>query len=107
MRKSIVHQDQLVHLNELFSITKVARSLNNLVTQIKDKALEKVIILKNNEPEAVLVNIDDYLVLKEKERLLEMLEISTIINQRGKEAHENTMSMDEMFQKAREARMKA
>ena len=72
MRKSIAHQEQRVHLHELFSITKVARGLNNLVTQIKDKALEKVIILKNNEPEAVLVNIDDYLALKEKERLKEL-----------------------------------
>jgi|GEM_PF-208163 len=104
MRKSIAHQEQRVHLHELFSITKVARGLNNLVTQIKDKALEKVIILKNNEPEAVLVNIDDYLALKEKERLLEMIEISAMVKQRGKESHENTMSMDEMFQKAREAR---
>ena len=107
MRKSITQPEQLVNLNELFSITKVARGLNNLVTQIKDKALEKVIILKNNEPEAVLVTIDDYLALKEKERLLELLEINAIVNQRGKVAQDNTMSIEEMFDKARANRKKA
>ena len=107
MRKSMAHPEQLVNLNELFSITKVARGLNNIVTQIKDKALEKVIILKNNEPEAVLVNIDDYLALKEKERLLELMEINVIVNQRGKIVQENTMSMEEMFNKARANRIKA
>ena len=107
MRKSMAHPEQLVNLNELFSITKVARGLNNIVTQIKDKALEKVIILKNNEPEAVLVNIDDYLALKEKERLLELMEINAIVNQRGKVVQDNTMSMEEMFDKARANRIKA
>ena len=107
MRKSMAHPEQLVNLNELFSITKVARGLNNLVTQIKDKALEKVIILKNNEPEAVLVNIDDYLALKEKERLLELMEINAIVNQRGKVVQDNTMSMEEMFDKARANRIKS
>ena len=107
MRKSMAQPEQLVNLNELFSITKVARGLNNLVTQIKDKALEKVIILKNNEPEAVLVNIDDYLALKEKERLLELMEINAIVNQRGKVVQDNTMSMEEMFDKARANRIKA
>lgn len=33
-----------------------------------------------------------------------MIEISAMVKQRGKEPHENIMSMDEMFQKAREAR---
>lgn len=106
MRKGAVQPEQLVNLNELFSITKVARGLNNLVTQIKEKALEKVIILKNNEPEAVLVNIDEYLALKEKERLLELIEIDTLVKQRGKVEHDDTLSMEEMFSKARANRIK-
>ena len=106
MRKSALQPEQLVNLNELFSITKVARGLNNLVTQIKEKALEKVIILKNNEPEAVLVNIDEYLALKEKERLLELIEIDSLVKQRGRVVHNNTMSMEEMFSRARTNRIK-
>lgn len=106
MKKGVVQPEQLVNLNELFSITKVARGLNNLVTQIKEKALEKVIILKNNEPEAVLVNIDEYLALKEKERLLELIEIDTLVKQRGKVVQDNTMSMEEMFSRARASRIK-
>ena len=106
MKKIAIHQENLVHLNELFSITKVSRGLNNLVTKIKEKALEKVIILKNNEPEAVLINLDDYLMLKEKERLFELVEIDAIVKQRGKVAQNNTMSMEEMFDKARVNRTK-
>ena len=106
MKKIAIHQENLVHLNELFSITKVSRGLNNLVTQIKEKALEKVIILKNNEPEAVLINLNDYLMLKEKERLFELVEIDAMVKQRGKVAQNNTMSMEEMFDKARANRAK-
>ena len=106
MKKIAIHQENLVHLNELFSITKVSRGLNNLVTKIKEKALEKVIILKNNEPEAVLINLDDYLMLKEKERLFELVEIDAIVKQRGKVAQNNTMSMEEMFDKSRANRTK-
>jgi PHD/YefM family antitoxin component YafN of YafNO toxin-antitoxin module len=106
MRKAIYNQKNLVSLNELFSITKVSRGLNNLIGQIKNKALEKVVILKNNEPEAVLVGIDDYLMLKEKESLLELMEINSIVEKRGKIPNKNTMSMEEMFLKARSDRKK-
>lgn len=106
MKKALSQNGSMVGLHELFSITKVSRGLNGLIGQIKSKALEKVIILKNNEPEAVLVDIEDYLALKEKERLLELMEIHAVVQQRGKVPQEDTMGMEEMFAKADASRSK-
>lgn len=100
MKNALKGNESMVGLHELFSITRVSRGLNGLIGQIKSKALEKVIILKNNEPEAVLVDIEDYLALKEKEKLLELMEIHAVVQQRGKVPQKDTMSMDEMFAKA-------
>ncbi len=64
----------------------------------------RVKILKINQPEAVSVHtlhIDDTLSLKEKEHLLELHEIDAIVNERGKVVQGNTMSIEEMFDKAR------
>ena len=54
-------------------------------------------ILKINQPEAVTVNMDDTLSLKEKEHLLELHEINAIVNERGKVVQGNTISIEEMF----------
>ena len=62
-------------------------------------------ILKINQPEAVSVNMDDTLSLKEKECLLEHHEINAIVNQRGKVVQDKTMSIEEMFDKARANRV--
>ena len=62
-------------------------------------------ILKINQPEAVSVNMDDTLSLKEKEFLLEYHEINAIVNQRGKVVQDKTMSIEEMFDKARANRV--
>ena len=65
-------------------------------------------ILKINQPEAVSVHTlhtDDTLSLKEKEFLLELHEINAIVNQRGKFVQDKTMSIEEMFDKARANRV--
>ena len=62
-------------------------------------------ILKNNQLAALLVHTDDTLSLKEKEHLLELHEINSIVNERGKVVQGNTMSIEEMFDKARANRV--
>ena len=49
--------------------------------------------------------MDDTLSLKEKEFLLELHEINAIVNQRGKVVQDKTMSIEEMFDKARANRV--
>ena len=70
------------------------------------KGLREVLEITPDEvAQSCNINIDDYLALKEKERLLELLEINAIVNQRGKIAQDNTMSIEEMFDKARANRV--
>lgn len=93
-------------LEEIMPITKVAKNLNRLVASIREKTLEKAIIVRNNEPEAVVIGIREYEELKNKEQTLELMEINLIVQKRGKVAKPNTMSMKEMFDKSRANRTK-
>jgi len=88
-------------LEEIIPITKVAKNLNRLVASIREKALQRAIIVRNNQPEAVLLGIKEYEDLKNKEQALELMEINLIVQKRGKVARANTMSMKEMFDKSR------
>lgn len=92
---------QRYSLEEIMPITKVAKNLNRLVASIREKALQKAIIVRNNQPEAVVLGIKEYEDLKNKEQALELMEINLIVQKRGKVAKPNTMSMEEMFDKSR------
>lgn len=93
-------------LEEIMPITKVARGFNGLIARIREQSLQKVIIVRNNEPEAVIIGIHEYEELKRKEQALELMEINLIVQKRGKVVRPNTMSMEEMFNKARAKRAK-
>ena len=88
-------------LEEIMPITKVARGFNALVARIREQSLQKAIIVRNNEPEAVVISIHEYEELKRKEQALELMETNLIVQKRGKVAKPNTMSMKEMFDKSR------
>lgn len=93
-------------LEEIMPITKVARGFNGLIARIREQSLQKAIVVRNNEPEAVIISIKEYEELKNKEQTLELMEINLIVQKRGKIAQANTMSMKEMFDKSRANRKK-
>jgi PHD/YefM family antitoxin component YafN of YafNO toxin-antitoxin module len=93
-------------LDEIMPITKVARGFNGLVARIREKSLSKAVVVRNNEPEVVILSINEYVDLKEKEQALELMEINLMVQKRGRVAKPDTMSMEEMFSKARNARAK-
>lgn len=89
---------------ELLSLTKVSRGLGQLMDQIKSKALEKIIILKNNEPEAAIIPLEEYLRLKEIADTVELFDIHKIVSERMKDTNQNFVSMDDMFARVDKAR---
>lgn len=91
-------------LDELTSITDAGRGINALVKRLATRSLRKAVVVKNNRPEAIMLNVDDYIELKRKEQALELMEINLIVQKRGRVAQPNTMSMEEMFAKSRASR---
>ena len=89
-----------VTTNELLSLTKVSRSLGQLIDQIKNKTLDKIIVLKNNEAEVAIIDLNEYLRLKSIADQAELMEIHQIVQSRKSTPLDSYLSLDEMFAKA-------
>ncbi len=50
--------------NELISATELAKKFGQVMTQIKEKSVEKIGVLKNNKLEAVVISTEVYEHLK-------------------------------------------
>ncbi|MEA1917409.1 MAG: hypothetical protein U9N42_07750 [Campylobacterota bacterium] len=65
--------------NELLSITEFTKKLASIVKGVKNEAIEKIGILKNNKLEAVLISTAEYERLKQYEALMEVKEDKELI----------------------------
>ncbi len=87
--------------NELFSITEFAKKLGSVVKDIKNEAIEKIGILKNNKLEAVLISTTEYERLKKYELMMEDIENKELlktIEERTKKPYK-TISHTEMMKR--------
>ena len=55
--------------NELISATELAKKFGQVMSQIKEKSVEKIAVLKNNKLEAVVISTEEYEHLKMIEEL--------------------------------------
>ena len=89
-----------VSTDELLSLTKVSRCLGQLIDQIKNKTLEKIIVLKNNEAEVAIIDLNEYLRLKSITDQAELMEINRIVQSRKDTSLDSYISLDDMLAKA-------
>lgn len=68
--------------DEMVGITELSKSLSGFVGKLKSQTLNKIAIIKNNVPEAVVVPIERYERLEEMEKLFEQIAIADIIEKR-------------------------
>ena len=88
--------------NELLSITDFTKQISKILTDVKERSLEKVGILKNNRLEAVVISTQEYEKLKRLEEFLEYLEhkeIFEIVKQRKNESKDSYVSLEDMAKK--------
>lgn len=90
--------------NEMINISEFENSVSGFVDKISSKVIEKIAIVKDNKPKAVLISIDEYEKIKKMEEHLEYLEIEKIINDRVVNAKKpiSMISQEEMFEMLRE-----
>ena len=88
-----------VSTDELLSLTKVSRCLGQLIDQIKNKTLEKIIVLKNNEAEVAIIDLNEYLRLKSIADQAELMEINRIVQSRKDTSLDSYISLDDMLAK--------
>ena len=88
-----------VSTDELLSLTKVSRCLGQLIDQIKNKTLEKIIVLKNNEAEVAIIDLNEYLRLKSIADQAELMEVNRIVQSRKNTPLDSYISLDDMLTK--------
>jgi PHD/YefM family antitoxin component YafN of YafNO toxin-antitoxin module len=68
--------------NEIVSSSKASKNFGQILGKLKSGEVEKIVISKNNELEAVIITFKEFEEIKEAFELLEHLEISRIIESR-------------------------
>jgi len=58
---------------ELITATQFVRNFSDILKKVSTKELKRAVVIKNNKPEAVLINIDEYEKLQESFELLKKL----------------------------------
>lgn len=84
--------------NELIPSSQFAKKFGSYLAQIKDNAVEKLAVLKNNKVEAVLVSKDEYERMSIALEELENQEIYKIVEERLSKPYK-TISHDEMLKR--------
>jgi len=88
--------------NELFSITEFTKKISNIVKGVKEEAIEKIGILKNNKLEAVLISTTEYERLKKYEAMMEEIEnkeLLDVVEKRSKTSLDQYISFEDMAKK--------
>ncbi|MDO9265938.1 MAG: hypothetical protein Q7U00_02535 [Sulfurimonas sp.] len=88
--------------SELLSITDFAKKIGNIVKGVREEAIEKIGILKNNRLEAVLISTNEYERLKRYEEIVEELEnqeLLKIVEHRAKTSLSEYLSSEDMARK--------
>ena len=67
---------------EMVGITELSRSLNSFVDKVKNHTMEKIAIMKNNKPEAIILPTSEYERMKRMADMSEYHAIADIIDER-------------------------
>jgi len=84
--------------NEMVSVTDIVKSFKSSLEKVTSRTVEKLAIMRNNKPEAVIVLVDEYEKMKELYDYAERLAIFETIQKR-KESDEY-VTFDEVLAKA-------
>ena len=68
--------------NEMVGITELSKGVGKFFDKIKTNTLDKVAVVRNNNPEAVILPIQRYELLESMAEVIENIEIEKTIQQR-------------------------
>ncbi len=85
--------------NELVSSTQLVKNFKFNMDNIVSKAVDKIAILRNNKPEAVVISIDEYEKLVKNYEMMEHINLYHTIKRREESAGAEYISEDKMLEK--------
>jgi PHD/YefM family antitoxin component YafN of YafNO toxin-antitoxin module len=72
-----------------------------VLTDLKTQHRRWVVVLKNNQVEAVIVPVDDYEQMAEALDLLEHIEIHRLVTQRARKKGKSTVTLESLMKEQR------
>jgi PHD/YefM family antitoxin component YafN of YafNO toxin-antitoxin module len=82
---------------ELLSASKVARSFGQVLADLSGKRRRRVVVVKNNHMEAILLPVEDYEAMAEALAMLEHLEIYRLVQERKRKKTRKAISLDSLL----------
>jgi PHD/YefM family antitoxin component YafN of YafNO toxin-antitoxin module len=67
---------------EMVSVTDLLKTLRQTLNKISQHSVEKIAVMKNNRPEAVMLSIDEYERIKELADMAERIGLSELLYER-------------------------
>ncbi|OHD53620.1 MAG: hypothetical protein A2Y33_06775 [Spirochaetes bacterium GWF1_51_8] len=86
-----------LRMNEMISVTEIVRGFPRILDKIRDHEINRVFVLRNNKPEAVLISPEEY---EEIIELREELEIAKIVKERLSDKEVKYISQEEALKKS-------
>ena len=85
--------------DEIISATDLARNLSATLNSVIQKSKEKIAIARNNKLEAVIIDIEEYELLKQAYNEMEEEEILGVVSERMKTPKEAYVDGDKVMEK--------
>ena len=86
-----------LRMNEMISVTEIVRGFPRILDKIRDHEINRVFVLRNNKPEAVLISPEEY---EEIIELLEELEIAKTVKERLSDKDVKYITQEEALKKS-------
>jgi PHD/YefM family antitoxin component YafN of YafNO toxin-antitoxin module len=86
--------------DEMVSVTDIVKGFKANLEKVTEHAVEKLAIMRNNKPEAVIVPVDDYENMKELYEYAERLSILETVQKRKSTPKSEYVSFDDVLKKA-------
>ena len=85
---------------EMVSVTDLLKTLRQTLDKISHHSVEKIAVMKNNRPEAVMLSIDEYERIKELADMAERVGLSQLLHERKEAPKESYIPFNDVMAKA-------
>ena len=84
---------------EMISVTTLLKTFRQALDKVSTKGVEKIAVMKNNRPEAVLVGVEEYERMRELVDFAERNGLHQILMDRKKTEKESYIPFEEVIEK--------
>jgi len=85
---------------EMVSVTELLKTLRQTLDKISHHTVEKIAVMKNNRPEAVMLSIDEYERIKELADMAERVGLSELLRERKTVPKQSYIPFNDVMAKA-------